>query len=126
MAVDKGFCLLLRNYRCFGIIVYKILLYVKNTQQHTDTYQFSKNVTLPLSFHVILHPIEQVVVVFDGYVSKADSIICLVMYLLYIVLMKFNAGLRVKVTGWSATRDQRHCPLEEPVQRLCDSTAMIM
>ena len=68
----------------------------------------------------------KVVTVIDGVVSKAEAIICLVMYGLYIVLMKFNAQLSTYVKRLADTAGDRHYPLEKPLAKVCNSVAMTM
>lgn len=65
-----------------------------------------------------------VVTVIDGVVSKSEAIICLVMYGLYIVLMKFNAQLSTYVKRLADTAGDRHYPLEKPLAKVCNSMAM--
>jgi len=63
-------------------------------------------------------------VVFDGVVDMAESIACLVMYLAYCILMKYNATLEKKVKKIVANSPNRHCPCENEVMTVCDSAPM--
>lgn len=65
-----------------------------------------------------------VVVVFDGEVNIAESVACLVMYILYIVIMKFNVKMEKATQKMVANAPNRHCPLEKQVMCVCDSAYM--
>jgi len=64
--------------------------------------------------------------VLDQTITPAKSIICLVMYMLYIVLMKFNHQIERKVKGLHATAKDRRLPMDREIAKVCNSNAMQM